>query len=109
MYIDRRVSQAAFITEQLKINPHIPAILEGNGGATFWGDGVTKTAQYITLLEEAARFQTLAEAIGGPKEYGPGVLEQQWKMTGLKAACHDSLLNRRITLTWAARYGRPVF
>jgi len=86
VYIDRRVSQAAFITEQLKINPQIPAILEGNGGATFWGDGVTKTAQYIILLEEAARFQTLAEAIGGPKEYGPGVLEQQWKMTGLKAA-----------------------
>lgn len=86
VYIDRRISQAAFITEQLKADPHIPAILEGNGGATFWGDGVIKTAQYIVLLEEAARFQTLAEAIGGSKEYGPGVLEQQWKLTGLKAA-----------------------
>jgi L-ribulose-5-phosphate 4-epimerase len=86
VYIDRRVSQASFISEQLKANPHLPAILEGNGGATFWGDGITKTAQYIILLEEAARFQTLAEAIGGSKEYGPGVLEQQWKMTGLKAA-----------------------
>jgi hypothetical protein len=30
-----------------------------------------------------ARFQALAEALGGSKNYGPGVLEQQWKMSGL--------------------------
>jgi L-ribulose-5-phosphate 4-epimerase len=78
----RPISSASWLSN----DPHLPAILEGNGGATFWGDGIIKTAQYIVLLEEAARLQTLAEAIGGSKEYGPGVLEQQWKLTGLKAA-----------------------
>jgi hypothetical protein len=86
VYIDRRISQSDFILEQLKIDPNIPAILEGNGGGTFWGNGIIKTSQFIILLEEAARLQTLAEAIGGSKEYGPGVLDQQWKRTGLKAA-----------------------
>jgi L-ribulose-5-phosphate 4-epimerase len=85
VHIDRRTSQIDFILDHLKANPHTFAILEGNGGSTFWGDGIIKTAQSIILVEEAAKFQHLAQAIGGSKEYGPGVLEQQWKLTGLDA------------------------
>jgi L-ribulose-5-phosphate 4-epimerase len=85
VHIDRRTSQIDFILEHLSANRHTFAILEGNGGSTYWGDGVIKTAQTIILVEEAAKFQHLAQAIGGSKEYGPGVLEQQWKLTGLNA------------------------
>ncbi|MFT4048035.1 MAG: class II aldolase/adducin family protein [Solimonas sp.] len=85
IYIDRTQPEIDFIVEQLERNPHYPAILEANGGATFWGKGVLKTAQSILLLEEGARLQTIAEGLGGSKEYGPGVLDQQWKMTGLIA------------------------
>lgn len=34
----------------------------------------------IVLIEEGALFQLRAEAMGGSRDYGPGVLEQQWKM-----------------------------
>ncbi len=85
-YVDRRQAEADFILESLKKDPHLPAILEANGGNTFWGDGVNKVSQYILLLEEAAKFQTIAESLGGSKEYGPGVLEQQWARTGLLQA-----------------------
>jgi hypothetical protein len=35
------------------------------------------------LLEEGAQLQLLADALGGSRAYGPGVLTQQWKMSGL--------------------------
>jgi L-ribulose-5-phosphate 4-epimerase len=83
-YIDRRQSQEDFILERLAINPETPAILEANGGATVWGkDGLRKTAEFILLLEEGAAVQILAESIGGSREYGPGVLVQQWKRRDL--------------------------
>jgi hypothetical protein len=78
-YIDRRQAQEDFILDQLRLNPNTPAILEANGGSTVWGkDGLRKTAEFILLLEEGARVQILAESIGGSREYGPGVLVQQW-------------------------------
>ncbi len=40
-------------------------------------------SKLILLIEEGAWFQGLAEGLGGSKEFGPGVLEQQWNMTGL--------------------------
>jgi L-ribulose-5-phosphate 4-epimerase len=84
VYIDRRQAHGAFILEQLELNPDIPGILEGNGGASIWGSrGLLKTAQHIELLEEGARVQLLSAALGGPEEYGPGVLEEQWKIGGL--------------------------
>lgn len=83
IYIDRRQQEADFIVEQIQKNPHTPAILEANGGATFWGTGIIQLAKLILLIEEGAYFQGLAESFGGSKEFGPGVLEQQWKMTGL--------------------------
>lgn len=84
IYIDRRQGEANFILEQIAANPQVPAILEANGGSTAWGrNGLLSLAQYIVLLEEGAYFQTLAEALGGSKAYGPGVLEQQWRMSGL--------------------------
>jgi L-ribulose-5-phosphate 4-epimerase len=83
-YIDRRQTQEDFILEQLRLNPQTPAILEANGGSTIWGkEGLRKTAEFILLLEEAAQVQILAESIGGSREYGPGVLVQQWKRRDL--------------------------
>jgi hypothetical protein len=68
----------------LSRDPQVPAILEANGGSTAWGrKGLLALANYIVLLEEGARFQAIAETLGGSKDYGPGVLEQQWKMSGL--------------------------
>lgn len=80
IYIDRRGGEAAFINEKIRENPHTPAILEANGGSTFWGRHIIDVSKYILILEEAAYFQGLAEVLGGTKEFGPGVLEQQWAM-----------------------------
>jgi ribulose-5-phosphate 4-epimerase/fuculose-1-phosphate aldolase len=84
IYIDRRQEQVDFILDRLAENPHTTAILEANGGATVWGSrGLLATAEYIQLLEEGAQFQILAEALGGSKPFGPGVLAQQWRISGL--------------------------
>jgi len=83
IYIDRRPGEPAFINEQIRRDPNIPAILEANGGSTFWGKNIIEVSKYILILEEGAYFQALAETLGGSKEFGPGVIEQQWKMTGL--------------------------
>jgi len=84
IYIDRRQGEANFILEVLSNEPETPAILEANGGSTAWGrKGLLHLANYIVLLEEGARFQAIAETLGGSKNFGPGVLEQQWKMSGL--------------------------
>jgi len=81
VYIDRRQQEVDFILDQIKLNPHTPAILEANGGSTVWGkEGLRKTAEFILLLEEGAQIQLLAESLGGSRDYGPGVLAQQWKM-----------------------------
>ena len=55
-------------------------VVEANGGSTFWGDGVLNVSRRIVLIEEGALFQLRAQSFGGSKAYGPGVLEQQWKM-----------------------------
>lgn len=84
IYIDRRQGEAQFILDVLAEDPQVPAILEANGGSTAWGrKGLLALASYIVLLEEGARLQAIAESLGGAKDYGPGVLEQQWKMSGL--------------------------
>lgn len=84
IYIDRRVEEAPFILEILRENPRIPAILEANGGATVWGwSGLRNLAEFILLLEEGADIAIRAEAIGGSRDFGPGVLRQQWKMSRL--------------------------
>lgn len=81
VYIDRRQQEVDFILDRLRDNPHTSAILEANGGATVWGtQGLRDTAEFILLLEEGAQIQALAEALGGSRDLGPGVLAQQWKM-----------------------------
>ncbi|MGC4095319.1 MAG: class II aldolase/adducin family protein [Polyangiaceae bacterium] len=80
LYLDRRQQEQDFIVEKLNQDPHIEAVVEANGGSTFWGDGVLKVSRRIQLIEEGAHFQILAQSLGGSKPYGPGVLEQQWKM-----------------------------
>jgi len=84
VYIDRRNGEAAFINETIRANPDTPAILEANGGSTFWGKNIIDVSKYILILEEGAYFQGLAEALGGTKDFGPGVLEQQWGMGHVK-------------------------
>jgi hypothetical protein len=80
VYIDRRGGEAAFINETIRQNAATPAILEANGGSTFWGKNIIDVSKYILILEEAAYFQGLAEVLGGTKPFGPGVVEQQWAM-----------------------------
>jgi hypothetical protein len=80
VYIDRRQPEQDFIVERLNEDPHIEAVVEANGGSTFWGDGILKVSRRIVLIEEGTLFQLNAQAIGGARVYGPGVLEQQWKM-----------------------------
>jgi L-ribulose-5-phosphate 4-epimerase len=83
VYIDRRQQEQDFILEKLAENPLIPAIIEANGGATVWGwKGLRDLAEFILLLEEGADIQIRAQALGGSRTYGPGVLRQQWKMGG---------------------------
>jgi L-ribulose-5-phosphate 4-epimerase len=80
LYLDRRQQEQDFIVERLNENPHIEAVVEANGGSTFWGDGVIDVSRRIQLIEEGASFQLWAQALGGAQPYGAGVLEQQWKM-----------------------------
>jgi L-ribulose-5-phosphate 4-epimerase len=84
VYIDRRGGEAAFINDVIRQNPDTPAILEANGGSTFWGTNIIDVSKYILILEEAAYFQGLAEVLGGTKPFGPGVVEQQWAMGHVK-------------------------
>lgn len=82
VYIDRRQPEQDFILEKLGENPHTPAIIEANGGATVWGwKGLRDLAEFILLLEEGADIQIRAQALGGSRTYGPGVLRQQWTMS----------------------------
>jgi len=84
VYIDRLQPEVDFILGQLKIDAEIPGIVEANGGATIWGKkGLLALADSILLLEEGAQFQTLAASLGGSKPFGPGVYQQQWRMSGL--------------------------
>jgi hypothetical protein len=84
VYIDRRQPEVDFIIEKVNQNPNVFAILEANGGGTVWGKGsVRELTETIILLEESAHLQLLAESVGGSRNYGPGVLRQNWKMTGL--------------------------
>ncbi|QAU33967.1 class II aldolase/adducin family protein [Janthinobacterium sp. 17J80-10] len=84
IYIDRRQAEVDFILDEIEKNPHTTAILEANGGSTVWGkQGLEKLAEFILILEEGATIQIAAEAIGGSRDFGPGVLLQQWKMSGL--------------------------
>jgi L-ribulose-5-phosphate 4-epimerase len=94
VYIDRRQDEADFILDQLKLNPHTPGSLEANGGATVWGwNGLRNLAEFILLLEEGADIAIRAGAIGGSRDFGPGVLRQQWKMGNLlDTASRENLL-----------------
>jgi len=71
------VREAGFILDRLAEDAGHFAILEANGGATFWGTSVTDVSKDIMPFEEAAYFTALAETIGGSREFGRGVLEQQ--------------------------------
>lgn len=85
VHLERQRSALEVIRERLDRYPELapPALLESNGGANFWGHGIVKTAQLILLIEEAARFQTLAQQLGGAQPYRPHTLELQWARTGL--------------------------
>jgi hypothetical protein len=85
-HLERTRSVLEVIRERLDSHPELappPALLESNGGVNFWGAGVLHTAELILLVEEAARFQAIAEQIGGAQVYTPGALDLQWKRTGL--------------------------
>jgi hypothetical protein len=84
VYVDRRQQEVDFILDSLKVDSEVPAIVEANGGATVWSKkNLLDLANTILFLEEGAQFQVLAAAIGGSQAFGPGVLQQQWRMGGL--------------------------
>ncbi|WP_156679310.1 class II aldolase/adducin family protein [Sphingomonas profundi] len=81
VYINRRQPEVDFILDALEQDREVPGIVEANGGATVWSwKGLRDLTNQIVLLEEGAQFQILARALGGSQLFGPGVLEQQWKM-----------------------------
>ena len=85
-HLERTRSALEVIRERLDQHPELappPALLESNGGANFWGQGILKTSEIILFVEEAARYQAIAEQLGGAQVYTPGALELQWKRTGL--------------------------
>ncbi|MDR5171496.1 class II aldolase/adducin family protein [Methylobacillus flagellatus] len=85
-HLDRTRSVLDVIKERLDKHPELappPALLESNGGVNFWGKGIIRTSELILFVEEAARYQAIAEQIGGAQHYTPGALEVQWKRTGL--------------------------
>jgi len=84
VFVNRLQPEVDFILDQLAVDPEIPGIVEANGGATVWGKkSLLDLANSILLLEEGAYFQTLATALGGSQPFGPGVYQQQWRMSGL--------------------------
>ncbi len=84
VYINRRQAEVDFILDSLEKDAEVPAIVEANGGATAWSwKGLIDLANTILLLEEGAQFQILASGLGGSRPFGPGVLQQQWRMGGL--------------------------
>ncbi|WP_353744666.1 class II aldolase/adducin family protein, partial [Sphingomonas sp. 66-10] len=81
VYINRRQAEVDFILDAIEQDREVPGIVEANGGATIWSwKGLRDLVNNIVLLEEGAQFQILGAALGGSKPFGPGVLEQQWKM-----------------------------
>lgn len=87
VYINRRQKEVDFILDAIEADREVPGIVEANGGATIWSwTGLRDLVNNIVLLEEGAQFQILSAALGGSKPFGPGVLEQQWKMGGLVPA-----------------------
>jgi ribulose-5-phosphate 4-epimerase/fuculose-1-phosphate aldolase len=81
VYVNRRQPEVDFILDSLEQDYEVPGIVEANGGATVWSwKGLRDLTNNIVLLEEGAQFQILAQALGGSQPFGPGVLEQQWKM-----------------------------
>ena len=81
VYINRRQPEPDFILDSIEQDREVPGIVEANGGATIWSwKGLRDLTNNIVLLEEGAQFQILSQALGGSKPFGPGVLEQQWKM-----------------------------
>lgn len=90
VYVDRTQREDDFILGVLEQDPDHFATLEANGGATVWGrQGLLSTAEDIVLLEEGARLQLLAEALGGSQPFGPGVLVQQFTMSDLTEAARS--------------------
>ncbi|WP_280498963.1 LGFP repeat-containing protein [Nocardia farcinica] len=57
---------------------------EANGGANVIGrSGLLELAKFVVLLEEGARYQAIAETLGGSVKFDPSNLAVQWGRTGL--------------------------
>lgn len=84
VYVNRLQAEVDFILDQVRTDKEIPGIIEANGGSTVWGrNGILALAEFILILEEGAYFQVLATGLGGSQAFGAGVLQQQWRMSGL--------------------------
>lgn len=57
------------ITEQMRANPAVPAVLLGNHGLLAFSDDAVATSQLITVMEEGAEMMLKAKLIGGAKPF----------------------------------------
>ncbi|GAC1587493.1 MAG: class II aldolase/adducin family protein [Ktedonobacteraceae bacterium] len=67
----------AYITEQLRQHPTVPAVLLANHGLLAFSHDAVATAQLIIIMEEAAQLTLDARAIGGEKPFPANALEQE--------------------------------
>lgn len=83
-HIDRSIGAGAFVLDRLTQDPDLIAIFEANGGANVIGRaGLVDLAKLVVLLEEGARYQAIAETLGGSVEFDNSNLAVQWGRTGL--------------------------
>ena len=67
----------AYITEQLRQHPMVPAVLLANHGLLAFSQDAVATAQLIIIMEEAAQLTLDAHVIGGEKPFPANALEQE--------------------------------
>jgi L-ribulose-5-phosphate 4-epimerase len=67
----------AYIVEQLRQHPTVPALLLANHGLLAFSHDPVSTAQLIVAMEEAAGLVLDARVIGGEKPFPPDALERE--------------------------------
>jgi L-ribulose-5-phosphate 4-epimerase len=67
----------AYIVEQLRQHPTVPAVLLANHGLLAFSRDILATAQLIIIIEEAAQLTLDARMIGGEQPFPPDALERE--------------------------------
>ncbi|MFL5802225.1 MAG: class II aldolase/adducin family protein [Roseiflexaceae bacterium] len=67
----------AYIVEQLRQHPTVPAVLLGNHGLLAFARDPLAAAQLIIIMEEAAQLLLDADALGGAKPFPADAIERE--------------------------------